>query len=60
MRELNPAGLAWSNLKRSLANLAKRSIAQTAALARTRLAQHLAAPDDAACVAGVIAPDDQS
>ena len=35
--ELNPAGLAWSHLKRSLANLAKRNLAQLTALVKTRL-----------------------
>jgi hypothetical protein len=35
--ELNPAGLVWSHLKRSLANLAKRNIAQLTALVKTRL-----------------------
>jgi putative transposase len=30
-------GLVWSHLKRSLANLAKRDIAQLTALAKTRL-----------------------
>jgi hypothetical protein len=35
--ELNPAGLVWSHLKRSLANLAKRNLAQLTALVRTRL-----------------------
>jgi transposase len=35
--ELNPAGLVWSHLKRSLANLAKRDIAQLTALVKTRL-----------------------
>ena len=37
--ELNPAGLVWSHLKRSLANLAKRNIAQLTALVKTRLKQ---------------------
>jgi hypothetical protein len=36
-RELNPVELVWSHLKRSLANLAKRNLAQLIALARTRL-----------------------
>ena len=35
--ELNPVELVWSHLKRSLANLAKRNIAQLAALIKTRL-----------------------
>jgi hypothetical protein len=35
--ELNPVELVWSHLKRSLANLAKRNLAQLIALARTRL-----------------------
>jgi transposase len=35
--ELNPAGLVWSHLKRSLASLAKRNLAQLIALARTWL-----------------------
>ena len=35
--ELNPAGLVWSHLKRSLANLAKRNLAQLTALVKTRL-----------------------
>jgi transposase len=35
--ELNPAGLVWSHLKRSLASLAKRNIAQLTALVKTRL-----------------------
>ena len=35
--ELNPVELVWSHLKRSLANLAKRSIAQLTALVKTRL-----------------------
>jgi len=35
--ELNPVELVWSNLKRSLANLAKRNLAQLTALVRTRL-----------------------
>lgn len=37
--ELNPAGLVWSHLKRSPANLAKRNVAELTALARTRLEQ---------------------
>ena len=36
-RELNPVELAWSHLKRSLANLAKRDISQLTALVKTRL-----------------------
>jgi hypothetical protein len=35
--ELNPVESVWSHLKRSLANLAKRDIAQLTALAKTRL-----------------------
>jgi putative transposase len=35
--ELNPVERAWSVLKRSLANLAKRNLAQLTALAKTRL-----------------------
>jgi putative transposase len=35
--ELNPVESVWSNLKRSLANLAKRDLAQLTALAKTRL-----------------------
>jgi putative transposase len=35
--ELNPAGLVWSHLKRSLANLAKRNVTQLTALVKTRL-----------------------
>jgi len=35
--ELNPVELVWSHLKRSLANLAKRSISQLTALLKTRL-----------------------
>jgi DDE superfamily endonuclease len=35
--ELNPVESVWSHLKRSLANLAKRDIAQLTALAQTRL-----------------------
>lgn len=35
--ELNPVELVWSTLKRSLANLAKRNIAQLTALVKTRL-----------------------
>lgn len=35
--ELNPVELVWSHLKRSLANLAKRNLAQLTALAKTRL-----------------------
>jgi hypothetical protein len=35
--ELNPVGLVWSHLKRSLANLAKRNIAQLTVLVKTRL-----------------------
>ena len=35
--ELNPVELVWSHLKRSLANLAKRNIAQLTALIKTRL-----------------------
>jgi len=35
--ELNPVESVWSHLKRSLANLVKRDIAQLTALAKTRL-----------------------
>jgi DDE superfamily endonuclease len=35
--ELNPVEPAWSHLKRSLANLAKRNLAQLTALIKTRL-----------------------
>jgi len=35
--ELNPVEPVWSHLKRSLANLAKRNLAQLTALIRTRL-----------------------
>jgi DDE superfamily endonuclease len=35
--ELNPVELVWSHLKRSLANLAKRNIAQLTARVKTRL-----------------------
>ena len=35
--ELNPVESAWSHLKRSLANLAKRDISQLTALVKTRL-----------------------
>jgi transposase len=35
--ELNPAGLVWSHLKRSLANLAKRNLSQLTTLVKTRL-----------------------
>ena len=35
--ELNPVELVWSHLKRSLANLAKRNLAQLIALVTTRL-----------------------
>jgi len=35
--ELNPVESVWSRLKRSLANLAKRDIAQLTALSKTRL-----------------------
>jgi DDE superfamily endonuclease len=35
--ELNPVESVWSHLKRSLANLAKRDIAQLTALVKTRL-----------------------
>jgi putative transposase len=35
--ELNPAEPVWSHLKRSLANLAKRNLAQLTALVKTRL-----------------------
>ena len=35
--ELNPVELVWSHLKRSLANLAKRNLAQLTTLVKTRL-----------------------
>jgi transposase len=35
--ELNPVEPAWSNLKRSLANLTKQNIDQLTALVKTRL-----------------------
>jgi len=35
--ELNPVELVWSQLKRSLANLAKRNLAQLTVLVKTRL-----------------------
>ena len=35
--ELNPVELVWSQLKRSLANLAKRNLGQLTALVKTRL-----------------------
>ncbi len=35
--ELNPVELVWSRLKRSLANMAKRNLAQLTALVKTRL-----------------------
>ena len=35
--ELNPAGLVWSHLKRSLTDLAKRDLAQLTVLVKTRL-----------------------
>jgi putative transposase len=35
--ELNPVELVWSHLKRSLANFAKRNLAQLTALIKTRL-----------------------
>ena len=35
--ELNPVESVWSHLKRSLANLAKRDIAQLTVLVKTRL-----------------------
>jgi putative transposase len=35
--ELNPVELVWSHLKRSLANLVKRNLAQLTALVKTRL-----------------------
>jgi transposase len=35
--ELNPAEAVWSHLKRSLASLAKRNLAQLTALVKTRL-----------------------
>jgi hypothetical protein len=44
--ELNPAGPAWSHLKRSLANLAKRNLAELTALVKTRLEQMQYAPGE--------------
>jgi hypothetical protein len=35
--QLNPAGLVWSHLKRSLANLAKQNLAELTVLVKTRL-----------------------
>jgi putative transposase len=35
--ELNPVELVWSHLQRSLANMAKRNLAQLTALVKTRL-----------------------
>jgi hypothetical protein len=35
--ELNPVEPVWSHLKRSLANLAKRNLAELTALVKTRL-----------------------
>jgi putative transposase len=35
--ELNPVEAVWSNLKRSLANLAKQNVGQLTALVKTRL-----------------------
>jgi transposase len=35
--ELNPVELVWSHLKRSLANLVKRNLAELTALVKTRL-----------------------
>jgi transposase len=35
--ELNPVEPVWSHLKRSVANLAKRNLAQLTALVKTRL-----------------------
>jgi transposase len=35
--ELNPVGPLWSHMKRSLANMAKRNLAQLTALVKTRL-----------------------
>jgi transposase len=43
--ELNPVELVWSHLKRSLANLAKRNIAQLTALVKTRLKRMQYRPD---------------
>jgi putative transposase len=37
VHELNPVEQVWSHLKRSLANLAKRNLAQLTALVKTRL-----------------------
>ena len=43
--ELNPVEPVWSHLKRSLANLAKRNLAQLTALVKTRLKRIQYRPD---------------
>jgi hypothetical protein len=43
--ELNPVELVWSHLKRSLANLAKRSLRELTALVKTRLRRMQYRPD---------------
>jgi putative transposase len=43
--ELNPVEPVWSHLKRSLANLAKRNLAQLTALVKTRLKRMQYRPD---------------
>jgi putative transposase len=50
--ELNPVEQVWSHLKRSLANLAKRNLAQLTALVKTRLRQM---QDRPALLAGFLA-----
>ena len=42
--ELNPVELVWSYLKRSLANLAKRNLAQLTALVKTTAQETHAVP----------------
>jgi putative transposase len=43
--ELNPVEPVWSHMKRSLANLAKRNLAQLTALVKTRLKRMQYRPD---------------
>ena len=43
--ELNPVESAWTLLKRSLANLVKRSLAELTALVKTRLRRMQCRPD---------------
>ena len=43
--ELNPVEPVWSHLKRSLANLAKRNLAQLTAMVKTRLRRMQYRPD---------------